>query len=148
MHTRALDVRSVAEARSELESAAARAPWKQAEVRQASQVLAEADENLQSGYYGAAVLLALRAERIASAIAEESVAVRRAGRALQVAVARANLRRGPSTDREVIATLSRGTPLFPERSEADWALVRTPQNRLGWVHLPLLEPFSAPASPR
>lgn len=141
-HTRALAVRSVAEARSELESAAVRAPWKRAEAEQAGTLLAEADQHLQSGHFGAAILLASRAERIARALFAEVVALRNTRGALQVAVERANLRAGPSTEGAVIATLVRGTPLLPERSEADWALVRTPQNRLGWVHLPLVEPFT------
>lgn len=143
-HTRALAVRSVAEARSELESAAARAPWKRAEVEQAGQLLAEADQHLLAGHFGAAILQASRAERVASAITEAFVEVRSTRGALQVAVARVNLRADPSTEGEVIDSLVRGTPVLPERSEADWALVRTPQNRLGWVYLPLLEPFSIP----
>ena len=142
-HTRALAVRSIGEASSELESAAARAPWQRAEAEQARQMLDEADQHLQSGHFGAAILLASRADRIARAMSQEYVALRNTRGALQVAVGRANLRAAPSTDGEVIATLARGTPLVPERSEADWALVRTPQNRLGWVHLPLVEPFAA-----
>jgi hypothetical protein len=143
-HTRALAVRSVAEARSELESAAARAPWKRAEAAQAAELLAEADQHLLAGHFGAAILMASRAERVASAISEAFIEVRSTRGALQVAVARANLRADPSTDGAVLDSLVRGTPLLPERSEADWALVRTPQNRLGWVYLPLLEPFSVP----
>jgi hypothetical protein len=143
-HTRALAVRSLAEARSELESAGTRAPWKRAEVEQASQLLAEADQHLLSGHFGAAILLASRAERVASAINEALIEVRSTRGALQVAVARANLRSDPSTEGKVLDRLARGTPLLPERSEANWALVRTPQNRLGWVYLPLLEPFSVP----
>lgn len=142
-HTRALAVRSIGEASSELESAAARAPWKRTEAEQARQMLGEADQHLQSNHFGAAILLASRADRIARAISQESSALRGTRGALQVAVDRANLRSGPSTDGEVIATLARGTPLVPERREADWALVRTPQNRLGWVHQSLVEPFAA-----
>jgi hypothetical protein len=143
-HTRALAVRSLAEARSELGSAAARAPWKRAEAEQAEQLLAEADQHLVSGHFGAAILLSSRADRIARALAEESIVLRSTRGALQVAVERANLRAEPSRDGDLIASLPRGTPLLPERSEDDWALVRTPQNQIGWVHLPLLEPFSSP----
>jgi hypothetical protein len=141
-HTRALAVRSLAEARSELEGAAAQAPWKRAEARQAEQLLADAEGHVGAGHFGAAILLASRADRIARAISAEVRAVRGARGALQVAVARANLRAQPGREGEVLATLVKGTPLVPERSESDWELVRTPQNRVGWVHRPLLEPFA------
>jgi hypothetical protein len=141
-HTRAAAVRAVAEARSGLESAAARAPWKQAEVQQAGQLLAEADQHLLAGHFGAAILLASRAQRVANAIDQEVQAVRGAPNALQIAVERGNLRGGPSTEREVVAILARGTPLLPERQEADWMLVRTPQNQLGWVHRSLVRRLS------
>ena len=39
----------------------------------------------------------------------------------------------------VLAVLSRETPVFPERSEEDWTLVRTPSGQIGWVHDALLE---------
>jgi hypothetical protein len=141
-HTRAMAVRSVAEARGALESSAARAPWKRKEAEHAGQFLAEADQHVVAGHFGAAILLASRAARVASAIDEEVRAVRGRRGALQIAVARANLREGPSKEGRVIATLARGTPLLPERREADWTLVRTPQNRLGWVHRSLVEVLS------
>jgi len=141
-HTRAMAVRSAAEARSSLEKAAARAPWKRAEAAQASQLLAEADQHVLAGHFGAAILLASRVERVASAIDQERRALRGARGALRVAVARANLREEPSTDAKVIASLTQGTPLLPERREADWTLVRTPQNHLGWVHGSVVEDFS------
>jgi hypothetical protein len=141
-HTRALAVRSVAEARSALESSAARAPWKRKEAEHAREFLAEADQHAVAGHFGAAILLASRAARVASAIDEEVRAVRGRRGTLQVAVARANLREGPSMEGKVVATLARGTPLLPERREADWMLVRTPQNRLGWVHRSLVEALS------
>lgn len=141
-HTRAAAVRAVAEARSELESAAPRAPWKGSEAREAGALLGEADEHLRAGHFGAAILLASRAQRMAEAIEAEARTARGTPDALQIAVEQGNLREGPSTGRAVVATLARGTPVFPERREAEWLLVRTPQNQLGWVHRSLVRKLS------
>jgi len=138
VHTRAAAVRAVAEAGSELESAAARAPWRQGDARQASRLLDEADQQLQAGHFGASILLASRAPRIADAISHEVRAVRDVPGALQISGDQVNLREGPSTGRGVVTTLVCGTPLLPEGQEADWVLVRTPQNQLGWVHRSLV----------
>ena len=46
----------------------------------------------------------------------------------------------PSTDARVIAVLSDATPVFPERREDDWVLVRTAAGPVGWVHSSLLRP--------
>jgi hypothetical protein len=46
----------------------------------------------------------------------------------------------------VLAVLYRQTPVFPERSESSWTLVRTPSGQIGWVHEALLDRPHAPAS--
>ena len=52
---------------------------------------------------------------------------------------RVNLRSGPSTGEQVMAVLTRGTPVFAEGSDQQWTLVRTMHGRIGWVHSSLLE---------
>jgi hypothetical protein len=142
VHTRAGAVRAIAEARSGLESAATSAPWRRADAEQARRMLGDADRHLLAGHFGAAILLASRAQRVGSAIEQEVRSVRATAGALQIAVAQGNLREGPSRERKVVATLARGTPLLPERSEDGWMLVRTPQNQLGWVHRSLVRKLS------
>ena len=44
-----------------------------------------------------------------------------------------------SEESSILATLTRGTPVFAERSDGDWSLVRTPEGEVGWVFAPLLE---------
>jgi SH3-like domain-containing protein len=62
---------------------------------------------------------------------------------------RVNLRSGPSTEHPVLAVLYRETPVFPERRESDWTLVRTPSGQIGWVHESLLTmPDAKPAPAR
>jgi len=148
-HTRALAVRSLAEAHSQLESARVLAPWRSADVEQAETMLAESDGQLQAEHFGAAILFASRAQRVAADIATEARAVRAAGNALRVAVERANLRSGPSTGFDILAVLGRETPLFLEHSEGDWVLVRTMSADMGWIFADLIEPLPpapAPAS--
>jgi SH3-like domain-containing protein len=44
----------------------------------------------------------------------------------------------PSTEADVLVLLAEATPVFPERSEGEWALVLTPSGTVGWVHQSLL----------
>ena len=53
---------------------------------------------------------------------------------------RVNLRAGPSTDHAVVDVLKESTPVFLERREGSWVLVRTVSGPAGWVHLSLLAP--------
>ena len=43
------------------------------------------------------------------------------------------LRTAPSGEADVVDTLVAQTPVFPERSQNSWTLVRTPSGRIGWV---------------
>ena len=51
---------------------------------------------------------------------------------------RVNLRAGPSTSEEVLLVLDESTPVFTERSERGWTMVRTLSGRVGWIHDSLL----------
>jgi uncharacterized protein YgiM (DUF1202 family) len=51
---------------------------------------------------------------------------------------RVNLRIGPTTNDRVLRVLSRETPVFAERSEADWMLVRVISGSAGWIHKSLV----------
>ena len=49
-----------------------------------------------------------------------------------------NLRGGPSTTHPVLEVLGEATPVFAERSDGAWTLVRTLSGRVGWIHAGLL----------
>ena len=44
------------------------------------------------------------------------------------------LRAGPTTEGRVIRVLGKATPVFPERSQNDWMLVRVISGSAGWIH--------------
>jgi len=140
MHTRADAVSSIAEARIAIERASRRAPWRRDEVREARDKLEEAERQLQAGHAGSAVFFASRAARIATTLDEEANEVERNASTRFVNVRRVNLRIGPSVDHRVIGVLTEATPVFPERQEGDWVLVRTVAGPAGWVHTKLLTP--------
>ena len=144
-HTRAQAVRAHAETLSQLEVAAGKAPWLDEETRQARQKLSDADKHIRQSHYGAAILFASRAKRIASDIAAQAEAVRKAQNVSRVRVAVAVVRARPERRSSVVVKLTRGTPVFPEKEEGGWVLVRTPRGQIGWMAGSLLESF--PASP-
>ncbi len=144
-HTRAQAVRAHAETLSLLEVVANKAPWLDVETRHARQKLRDADKHIREGHYGAAILFASRAQRIASDIAAQAEAVRRAQNVSQVRVAIAVVRAKPERRSAVVVKLTRGTPVFPEKKEGGWVLLRTPRGKIGWMAGSLLESF--PASP-
>ena len=43
-------------------------------------------------------------------------------------------------DDPVVETLNADSPVFPERQDGDWVLVRTLAGPAGWVHASLLSP--------
>ena len=45
---------------------------------------------------------------------------------------------GPSTRERIVEILIETTPVFPERSQRNWVLVRTPSGIVGWIHTSLL----------
>ena len=55
-----------------------------------------------------------------------------------VTASRVNLRSGPSTDESVVTVVTEGAPVFPERIEGPWALVRVLSGPVGWIHTSLL----------
>lgn len=137
-HSRANAVSGLAEARIQVERAAASAPWRTAEIAEARAKLDEAAFQVEEGHFGAALFFVYRAERIASQVEDEADQVLASSNARFVQGRRVNLRAGPSTDESVLAVLSSGTPVFPEKNQAPWILVRTPAGAIGWVHDSLL----------
>jgi len=140
LHTRADAVSSLAEARIAVERASSAARWRRDEVEEAQAKLAEAERQLEAGHAGSAVFFASRARRIADTLNEEAAHVARNSSTRFVNTRHANLREGPSTHHEVVDVLGEDTPVFPEREQAGWILVRTLSGPAGWVHVSLLNP--------
>ncbi len=139
-HTRADAVSAVAEARIAVQRAANTVHWRPEQLEEARDKLDEAERQLQAQRSGGAVFFASRARRIADGLNEEArrVAGNRAARF--IGARQANLRTGPSTQRKVVAVLPQGTPVFPQREEERWMLVRTLSGPVGWLHASLLRP--------
>ncbi|MCG8590503.1 MAG: SH3 domain-containing protein [Proteobacteria bacterium] len=133
-HTRASAVSSLAEARIQVERAAAEAPWRAGEIGEARGKLEVAERHIADGYFGAALFFVYRAQRIAETVEAEADQVQRTPETRYVRGRRVNLRAGPSTDNAVLSVLTRGTPVFPEGHDHDWVLVRTARGRVGWIH--------------
>jgi SH3-like domain-containing protein len=138
VHTRADAVSAVAEARVALEKARARAPWCAAECDEAQTKLEEADRQLKEGRLGTAVFFASRARRTAEDVLGEAGRVERAEDAIFVRGRRVNLRAGPSTEAAIVGVLTESTPVFEERRNGAWVLVRTRAGQVGWVYGDLL----------
>jgi len=139
LHTRADAVSAVAEARTALDRAKRSAPWRRDRIAEAHDKLAEADRQLAAEHLGAAVFFAGRAQRITESLRVEADQVAHWSTRRVIRGDRVNLRAEPSERAAVIAVLPARTPLFPERSLADWTLVRTPDGGVGWVHSTLLQ---------
>ena len=137
-HTRANAVSAIAEARIALERAGRRASWRADEIREAEGKLEAADRQLRAGHFGSAVFFASRAQRVADALHREARLVESSGNVRFVRVRRLNLRAEPSKAGSVLVVLPQGTPVFSERAEGDWALVRTADGKVGWVFASLL----------
>ena len=140
VHTRADAVSSLAEARIAVERAGHSIPWRPDEVREARAKLEEAEQQLEAGHSGSAVFFASRARRIAETLSEEADQIAQHASTRFVRVQRVNLRAGPSIDTRVIGVLDQATPVFLERRDGDWVLVRTAAGPVGWVHDSLLGP--------
>jgi hypothetical protein len=137
--TRADAVSALAEARIAVERARASAPWRRAEIAEVTDKLEEAERQFQAGNPGSAVFFASRAQRIADSLREEARRISTAKGAGVVTAPRANLRAGPSTTDAVLSVLAEATPVFPQRAQGEWVLVRTPDGVAGWIHASLLE---------
>ena len=137
-HSRADAVSNLAEARIRVERATVAAPWRPTEIAEARAKLAEAERQVEQGHFGAALFFVYRARRVAETLEAEAKQVYATQGTRFVKSVRVNLRAGPSTEDPVLAVLSEGTPVFPERSERDWLLVRASTGSVGWVHASLL----------
>ncbi len=136
--TRADAVSALADARILVERAREMTPWRPAAIEEAQAKLDEADGQLRDGNFGSAIFFSSRASRIAGNLIGEAKRVDQTREARFVAGARVNLRAAPSTEARVIETLVEQTPVFHERTEGDWALVRTTEGQVGWIWAPLL----------
>ena len=137
--TRANAVSALAEARILTQRAAEQAPWRVDEIGEAQDKLSEADIQVQRNNPGAALFFVYRARRIAELALLEAKVIREKHDAYFVSGARVNLRAGPTTEDRVLTVLTQKTPVFRERQEGDWLLVRVVSGSAGWVHRSLLE---------
>ncbi len=138
MHTRAGTVSMLAEARIVVERAAEAAPWQADEIEEARRKLEEAERQIQANHLGSADFFAAGAMRIAEHLSVEAERVQGSDVTRFIKAERVNLREGPSTANGIVDTLTESTPVFLERSQESWGLVRTLHGQVGWVHLSLL----------
>lgn len=136
--TRADAVSLLAEARIAIERASEAVPWRADKAAEARTKLDEAEAQLRANHLGTAIFFASRARRIADTLIEESRRVAAETSTRFIDAQRVNLRSGPGTDHAVVDVLQISTPVFPERTEGQWTLVRTVAGRVGWVHGQLL----------
>lgn len=139
-HTRADAVSAIADARIAVERAQRRAPWRVTDAEEARTKVTEAERQLQAGHSGSAVFFASRASRIAANLDAEANQVESNPTTRFVRSTRVNLRSGPSVDNRVVDVLTESMPVFPERREGEWLLVRTVNGPVGWIHTSLLRP--------
>lgn len=137
-HIRADAVSALAQARIELERASRSAPWRRREIGEARAKLEEAERQLAEGHIGSAIFFASRTSRIASTLLTEARHVSAAPNKRFVRARRVNLRAEPSTQAPIRAVLEQGQPLYPERQDGEWLLVRTPLGSVGWIHASLV----------
>ncbi len=138
VHTRADAVSALAEARISVDRATRSVTWRQSEVQEAVAKLEEAERQFQEGHPGSTVFFASRAKRIADTLNDEANKVARTENARFIEAQRVNLREAPTLDSRVLAVLRGSTPVFPERREGAWVLVRTAAGQVGWIHASLL----------
>jgi hypothetical protein len=136
--SRADAISALAEARIQVERATKRAPWRAPLLKEAEEKLGEAERLVEARNFGSAVFFASRAARIARTTLEEARTAESEPGARIIAGDRVNLRDGPSNQHAVLAVLLFGTPVFPEREEGDWVLLRTTDGSVGWVHRSLI----------
>ena len=137
-HSRANAVSEIAEARISIKKAAERAPWRAERIEEAMGKLAEAEQQVQLDNAGAALFFVYRARRIAELALLEADAVANHPNSWYVKAARVNLREGPTTSHPVVDVLVHQTPVFAEREQGEWVLVRVISGPAGWVHRSLL----------
>ena len=138
--TRAEAVSAVAEVRVALDPLRRQVRWRADRLAEADSKLEVAEQQLEAGNLGAALFFASRAQRIADSLRAEARQVALWSERRTIRADLVNMRTGPSLDYDVIRTLPRSTPVFRERLLAGWALVRTPDGRVGWVRADLIAP--------
>jgi hypothetical protein len=126
------------------------------EARQAETALRAGSAAFDAENYGGAVYLATQAKRAATAgrgrLAETGgTAVRPGERTFAVPVpvttaSRANLREGPGSGADLVATVAAGTPLTAYAYVQDWLRVTLADGRSAWVHQDLVRGV-APGGP-
>jgi hypothetical protein len=136
--SRADAVSAIAEASVQVNRAAERASWRPDDLAEARAKLEEAERQVDAGHFGSAIFFASRAERIAARALAEAKTVAAARDVRYVAGRRVNLRAGPSTEDRVLGVLLHGTPVFPERQQGDWVLVRSAPGPVGWIHATMI----------
>jgi hypothetical protein len=136
--SRADAISALAEARIQVERAAERAPWRAPLLKEAEEKLEQAERLAEARNFGSAIFFASRAERIARDTLEEAERAESAPGARIISGRRVNLRDGPSIQHAVLAVLLFGTPVFPERENDEWVLLRTADGSVGWVHRSLI----------
>jgi hypothetical protein len=136
--SRADAISALAEARILVDRAKKRAPWRAVLLKEAEEQLDEADRLVEARSFGSAIFFASRAERIARNTLEEAGLAQSEPGAKTISGQRVNLRDGPSTDHGILAVLFSGTPVFPERQQGEWVLLRTADGLVGWVHHSLI----------
>ncbi len=138
IHRRADAVSALAEARIQLENAAARTRWREDDIQDARQKLEESRKHIQAGLFGASIFFSARVQRVAQNLNQEADTVDAANSVKVVLAERVNLRAGPSTRDTVLEVLLKETPVFPEKQIDEWVLVRTTSGVVGWVYARLL----------
>lgn len=126
-------VSALAEARIALERVSPSVPWRRDRVEEAHNKLAEASRQLQAGHVGSAVFFTSRAQRITENLQAEVRQVAGWEHKSLIVGDAVELRTAPTGEADVVDTLVAQTPVFPERSQSNWTLVRTPSGRIGWV---------------
>lgn len=137
-HTRADAVSSLAQARIQLDRAAADTPWRVNAIREARNRLEESEKQTREGHFSAAIIFASRVQRIAEDLLREAHAAAERGDSRRIRASRVNLRAGPSREHPVLEILTLQTPVIPEGARGSWVLVRSPSGTVGWVHDSLL----------
>ncbi|MCP4036251.1 MAG: hypothetical protein GY733_04885 [bacterium] len=137
-HTRANAVSEIAQTQITVKKAAEQAPWRIEEVQEARVKLAEAERQVQQENAGAALFFVYRARRIAELALIEAELVGGQADTWFVSSDRVNLRAGPTTADQVVDVLTKETPVFAERSQDDWMLVRVISGRAGCMHKSLM----------
>jgi hypothetical protein len=136
--SRAHAVSALAEARIALDRVERKVPWRATAVAEARSKLDDATRQMERGHIGSALFFSSRSRRITANLEAEAQQVAGWSDRVWVRGERVNLRAGPAANRQIVDVLVGETPVFPERIQGSWRLVRTPAGQVGWVHNSLL----------